>query len=75
MKMCNILIFKQKKVNILFWFGSGFLKSKSDKSFTEIQSPIHVHYKNLPQHPIPPKGNGANTENINIQTQNTNSQL
>lgn len=45
MKMCNILIFKQKKVNILFWFGSGFLKSKSDKSFTEIQSPIHVHYK------------------------------
>lgn len=56
-------------MNILFWFGSGFLKSKSDKSFTEIKSPIHVHYKNLPKHPIPPKGNGANTENINIQTQ------
>lgn len=33
-------------MNILFWFGSGFLKSyKSDKSFTEIQSPIYVHYK------------------------------
>lgn len=72
MKMCNILIFKQKKVNILFWFGSGFLKSKSDKSFTEIQSPIHVHYK---IYLSIPKGNGANTENINIQTQNTNSQL